>query len=129
MAISLGRREHDVMSVLWTRGPSTVSEVRESLGAPLAYTTVLTILRNLEAKGAVARTEEGRAHRYAPLVQRDVARAGALQRLLDRFFAGQPELLLTHLVDADELGEAGLDALARTIEARRRQRAGSEGES
>ena len=90
MAISLGRREHDVMSVLWTRGPSTVSEVRESLGAPLAYTTVLTILRNLEAKGAVARTEEGRAHRYAPLVQRDVARAGALQRLLDRFFAGSP---------------------------------------
>ncbi|MFP5355807.1 MAG: BlaI/MecI/CopY family transcriptional regulator, partial [Gemmatimonadota bacterium] len=43
--IALGTRELDVLGVLWKRGPSTVAEVRDALPAPLAYTTVLTILR------------------------------------------------------------------------------------
>ena len=57
-------RELDVMAVLWDRGPSTVAEVRENLEDPLAYTTVLTVLRTLETKGYVSHEEEGKAHRY-----------------------------------------------------------------
>jgi predicted transcriptional regulator len=49
----LGDRELDVMGVLWDLGSGTVTEVRDKLPADLAYTTVLTILRNLEAKGFV----------------------------------------------------------------------------
>ena len=45
----LGDRELDVMGVLWDLGSGTVAEVRDRLPADLAYTTVLTILRNLEA--------------------------------------------------------------------------------
>src|SRR4029078_12810500 len=52
----LGDRELDVMGVLWDLGSGTVSEVRERLPADLAYTTVLTILRNLEAKELVRHT-------------------------------------------------------------------------
>ncbi len=51
MNISLTDREADVMQVLWDHGPSVVSEVRDKLTDQLAYTTVLTILRTLEAKG------------------------------------------------------------------------------
>ena len=54
-------RELDVMAVLWERGPSTVAEVREHLEDRLAYTTVLTVLRTLEAKGFVSHEEEGDA--------------------------------------------------------------------
>ena len=63
-AVSLGERELDVMTVLWARTSGTVTEVQAALGTPLAYTTVLTILRNLEAKSFVSHEEEGRAHRH-----------------------------------------------------------------
>jgi len=78
----LGDRELDVMGVLWDLGSGTVSEVRERLPADLAYTTVLTILRNLEAKELVTHTTEGKAHRYVPRVARRAARRSALTRIV-----------------------------------------------
>ena len=84
----LGERELDVMAVLWAHGSGTVGEVQRRLGAKLAYTTVLTILRNLEAKAFVSHQEEGRAHRYFPRVQQRSARRSALSRLLDSLFKG-----------------------------------------
>lgn len=103
MEIRFTQRELDVMSVLWDRGPSTVAEVRKALDDELAYTTVLTVLRILEEKGYVGHTTEGRAHRYRPLVERAAAGESALRRLTDRLFDGSRELLLTRLVDDEEL--------------------------
>ena len=105
---TLGERELDVMGVLWGLGSGTVAEVRDKLPASLAYTTVLTILRNLEAKGFVRHEAEGKAHRYVPLVAHAAARRSALQRLVDKLFHGSAELLVAELVrdralDADEV--------------------------
>jgi len=113
-------RELDIMSVLWERGPSTVSEVQECLTDELAYTTVLTLLRVLEEKGHVSHTNEGRAHRYVPLVERQAAGRSALRRVTDRLFGGSPELLLTRLVEDGDLTEEELrrmrDLLQRRLE-------------
>src|SRR6185503_4780780 len=79
----LGDRELDVMGVLWDLGSGTVAEVRDRLPADLAYTTVLTILRNLEAKDFVSHSAEGKAHRYFPRVARRAARRTALTKLVD----------------------------------------------
>ena len=76
--LSLGDRELDVMAVLWEVGDGTVAEVREKLPADLAYTTVLTILRKLEAKGLVRHKVEGKAHRYYPRVAQKNARRSVL---------------------------------------------------
>lgn len=100
---SLGDRELDVMAVLWESGSGTVGEVRERLPAQLAYTTVLTILRNLEAKGYLSHTVEGRAHRYAPRVAQRTAQKSALSHMLSRLFQGSPELLLARLVETEAL--------------------------
>jgi len=91
-------RELDVMDVLWRQGPATVAEVRERLSDPLAYTTVLTVLRTLEEKTYVGHREEGKAHRYFAKVAEQTARRSALTRVLDRVFGGSTELLFTHLV-------------------------------
>ena len=93
----LGERELDVMGVLWDLGSGTVAEVREKLPADLAYTTVLTILRNLEAKGFVARAPEGKAHRYFPRVAQKAARRRALSRMLDKLFHGSCQLVNVRL--------------------------------
>ena len=111
-------RELDVMSVLWDQGPSTVAEVRERLTDPLAYTTVLTILRTLESKGHVGHTEEGKAHRYAPLVARDKAGQSALGQVLDKIFGGSRELLLANLVRERGIGDTELRRLRRILDSR-----------
>lgn len=106
--ISLTDREANVMQVLWEHGPSVVAEVRERLDDPLAYTTVLTVLRTLEAKGYVGHEEEGRGHRYYAAVKQQVARKSALQHLTDKLFKGSAELLFTHLVADEKLSNEQL---------------------
>jgi BlaI family transcriptional regulator, penicillinase repressor len=115
--VSLGDRELDVMAVLWESGSGTVGEVLERLDAPLAYTTVLTILRNLEAKGMVSHEEEGRAHRYFPRVAQQSAQRSALTRLVNSLFQGSPEQLLARLVDDRALGAEELGRLAKRVRA------------
>ena len=103
MADQLTDREADVMRVLWQRGPSTVSEVRDALDDALAYTTVQTILRILEDKGFAAHEEEGRQHRFRAQVAESEAQQNALRHLLGKLFRGSTELLLTQLVSDDRL--------------------------
>jgi len=113
----LGDRELDVMSVLWEMGSGTVAEVRERLRDELAYTTVLTILRNLEEKRFVTHEAEGRAHRYAPAVARDTARRSAIARLVDKLFQGSPEQLVAQLVEDRALSAEELKQLQQRLEA------------
>ncbi|HKO14925.1 MAG TPA: BlaI/MecI/CopY family transcriptional regulator [Gemmatimonadaceae bacterium] len=118
----LGDRELDVMSVLWELGSGTVTEVRERLPADLAYTTVLTILRNLEEKGFLSHEEEGRAHRYYPRLARQTARRTAVARLVDKLFHGSTEQLLAQLVEDRALTAADLQHLRKQLEARSPER-------
>ena len=120
MRISFTDRELDVMAVLWDRGSATVAQVRERLPDDLAYTTVLSVLRTLEEKGHVDHREEGKAHRYFPLVERRVAGRSALARLIDTVFNGSPELLLTQLVSDRDLSDDQIKNLRRLMDARLR---------
>lgn len=128
MEFGIGERELDVMAVLWERGSGTVAEVRDALPVELAYTTVLTILRNLESKGFVRREEEGRAHRYFPLVASETAGKSVLRRVIDTMFRGSPELLLTHLVEQHPISAEELKRLRQRLKQRLRE-AGAEDEA
>jgi len=106
---TLTTRELDIMAALWDRGAATVAEVRDRLTDDLAYTTVLTVLRTLEAKGHVGHEEgDGRAYTYFPrTVRRDAARA-AIDHVISSVFQGSAELLVTrviadHRLSADQL--------------------------
>jgi predicted transcriptional regulator len=116
--IVLAEREAELMQVLWEHGPSTVSEVREQLEDTLAYTTVLTVLRKLEAKGYVGHEEDGRAHRYFTRVARDAAQRNALRDLARKLFRGSTELLLMHLVSDQQLTDEQLRRVRRLLDRR-----------
>lgn len=116
MEISLTDREASLMEVLWELGPSTVAEVREHLSDKLAYTTVLTILRNLECKAYVTHDEEGRAHRYSALIERDRAQLSALQALTQKLFKGSTELLMTRLVKDRKLSRPEIERIRRLLD-------------
>ena len=119
---TLGDRELDVMAVLWEMGSGTVAEVRDRLPDDLAYTTVLTILRNLEAKKFVRREEEGRAHRYYPRVQRRAAQKSAVSRLVSQLFKGSPQELIAQLVDEEQVTPDELRELASKLNSTRSPR-------
>lgn len=116
MRVLFSARELDVMTVLWELGSATVTEVRAQLDDELAYTTVLTVLRTLEEKGYVSHTEEGRAHRYTPLVDRETAGTSVLKRMLATVFGGSPELLLTNLVNDQNLTRSEIAQMRKLLE-------------
>jgi predicted transcriptional regulator len=114
--IALTDREADVMQLLWDHGPSVVAEVRARLSDELAYTTVLTILRTLEAKGYVRHKEEGRVHRYFAAVQQQAARKSALRHLTGKLFKGSSELLFAHLVSDRKLSPEQIQRMRRLLD-------------
>lgn len=123
MSTSLGERELDVMAALWRDGPGTVQEVRDRLATALAYNTVLTILRNLEAKGFVGHEAEGRLFRYFPAVEERAVRGSAISRIVDKLFRGSPLDVVAHMVEDESLSRDELRQLHRLID----ERLGSEG--
>lgn len=121
MDIVLADREAEIMEVLWDHGPSTVTEVKDRVPDGLAYTTVLTILRNLEGKGYVTHDADGKAHRYCACVERDAARRSALQAMAHKFFKGSTSMLLTHLVADEKLAPEDVKRLRTMLSKRGRK--------
>jgi BlaI family transcriptional regulator, penicillinase repressor len=115
MKISFTDREADVMQVLWDDGPSVVSDVQKRLSDRLAYTTVLTMLRTLEAKGYVGHEEQGRQHRYFATVQQWAAQKSALKHLLGKLFKDSSELLFARLVSDQKLGPEQIRRMRRLL--------------
>jgi len=109
--------EHRIMEILWARGTATVAEVAEALAGKdgTAYTTILTLMRILRAKGYLACRKDGRAHVYRPRVNRNTAARKAVGQLLAKFFAGSPgELVLSFLRD-EAIRPEELEALRREV--------------
>ena len=112
----LTRGELEIMDVVWERGRATVQDVCDSLERPLAYTTVMTVLKTLEVKRRVVRkVKEGRAFVYEPCVSReDVSRtiAGQLKQQLAR---GSIKSLVLNLIEDEPLPSDELAEIKRAI--------------
>ena len=120
--IRLGRLELQIMSVVWQRGKATVHDVRDVLcrGRKPAYSTILTMMRKLEAKGYLGHEVRERAYVYHPTISRKAVRHGIVGDLLDRLFEGSPSLLLSSLVEQDRVSEKELREIQALI--RRKER-------
>ena len=116
-SLNLTEGELPLMQVLWEKERATVGDVVASLPAdpPLAYSTVLTTLRILEAKGYVRHTKEGRAFVYEPVVVQEEASRKALDSLVNRFFGGSCELLVVNLLKEETIGRAELARIKKMI--------------
>jgi BlaI family transcriptional regulator, penicillinase repressor len=112
---TLTDREADVMKALWDMGSGSVAEVRKHLVDPLAHNTVLTMLGILEEKGFVRHEEEGRSHRYYPVVAERAARKHAVRHLIGKLFRGSSDLLLAHLVSDQKLSAAQIQRLRKLL--------------
>jgi BlaI family transcriptional regulator, penicillinase repressor len=114
---SLTACEAEIMDVIWRRDAITVQEIVDDLERPLAYTTVLTMVRILEEKGFVVRTEKrGRAFVYRPVVTRKTVRSTMSRNLVDLIFGGSTKSLVLSLVEDRSLSREELDELRGLID-------------
>jgi len=113
-----GRRELELMQVLWGHGKQTAREIRERLHDDPADATVRTMLRILEAKGCVAHTKKGRAFVYHATVPERATVRSYLKRLVENFFNGSPEALVAHLVDEKDLTPEALEEIVKSTKSR-----------
>jgi BlaI family transcriptional regulator, penicillinase repressor len=113
-SIILTRQELEIMKVVWDRGAAKVGEVCDVISQKkqTAYTTVLTLMGILEEKGALAHVRAGRAYIYKPLLSREQATRNQVCDVINRFFEGRPEKLMTSVV---ELNLAETEQLQRVL--------------
>jgi BlaI family penicillinase repressor len=111
-------RELAVMSVLWKLGSASVTQVRDELDEPLAYTSVLSALQTLEEKSCVRHESEGRAYRYFPTVDAESAGTSAIARIRETIFHGSAERLFAQLVEDKRLSRAELEKMRKLLAAR-----------
>jgi len=112
---TLTNAEHRIMEVIWARGSATVGEVVDALEGKDAYTTILTLMRILKAKGYLSSRKEGRAFVFVPEVDRTTAARKAVHQLLSKFFSGSPSELVLSFLRQEELTPEELEAIKQRI--------------
>lgn len=121
-AYRLGDLQLRVLKVLWRRGPASVAEVHQSLGPPcLAYTTVATMLRKMEARGLVRHKEQGRRFIYEAAVTAEEVSRRTTADLVDRLFGGSLAEAVCHLLETRDVTPEELERLERLIQERKRR--------
>jgi BlaI family penicillinase repressor len=124
MSVSaLSRRERQIMDILYQRGKSSASEVREAMPDAPSYSAVRAMLRVLEDKGHVKHRSEGLRYVYLPMVAHEKARRSAVKHLVDTFFSNAPEDVVAALLDVSSprVTREELDRMSEMIERAKRE--------
>jgi predicted transcriptional regulator len=118
MIETLPRREREVFETLCRLGGAApAADVRQALSDPLSDSAVRTLLSRLEAKGLVERRKGANGFVYQPAERTETVAAGALQRMIDTFFAGSAASAATALLGLGQrLSPGEAEALERAIE-------------
>jgi predicted transcriptional regulator len=100
--LQLGRRERQIVEILYRLGKASVAEVRASLPDPPSYSAVRGMLNLLEDKGHVRHRRNGMRYVYEPSVAPGKARQSALRHLVSTFFEGSTLAAAAALLEMSE---------------------------
>jgi BlaI family penicillinase repressor len=117
----LGKVQTQIMDVLWRRGTATARQITEDLcseGPPIAHSTVQTLLRKLEAKGAVAHDMDERVFIFRPMFRKEEVAETATHDFLARIFQGSAYSLVSHLISNERISTEELTHLREMIDRR-----------
>jgi BlaI family penicillinase repressor len=114
----LGRRERQIMDVLFRRGKATAAEVLADLPDAPSNAAVRGMLRHLEEKGYVRHEQDGPRYLYSAVVEREAESRSALAHVLRTFFGGSRENAMAALLDLGEprLSPEEFERLSRLLD-------------
>jgi predicted transcriptional regulator len=106
------------MKVVWRKEQTTVRDVYEALREtrPIAYTTVMTMMKILQEKGYLIKVAHERAHVYTPARPRQQVVGAMLRDFVDRVFDGASDALLLHLAKDNKLTPKQKRLLTRLLD-------------
>lgn len=116
--IPLGEAEMEILHLVWDLQEATVTDVRNLLlkQRDVAYTTVMTIMKNLADKGYLHLQKDGHAYLYKAAQSADEVRGSVLKSILTKVFLGSKAELIESLVDDSALNEEELAQIEAIIQ-------------
>jgi predicted transcriptional regulator len=119
----LTAHELEIMHVVWRRASVTVRDVYEELlkRRKIAYTTVMTMMKILEEKGYLKKSQGEKAYLYRPAQLKSKVVGSMVGDFVNRVFNGSAKPLLVHLVENEQLDQAELDEIARLLKEKKRE--------
>lgn len=114
----LGPLEAEVMRLVWDAGEVQVDEVHRTIQAarPIAYTTVMTVMSRLAARGFLQRHRSGRAYVYRPAVPREQLASSTLREWMQRYWGGRVGPAVSFLVGSQKLSAEDLAHLRQLVD-------------
>ena len=105
-----------LMNAVWHLSEATVKDVQAYVNKekPLAYNTVLTVMRQLRDKGVLASRRVGRADVYHALIKQERAAESSLVELVNRFFSGSAQALVSQLMQS--VGQEELQSIRQEVD-------------
>ena len=110
--------ELEILTVLWSIGPSTVREVYDVIRRRrhAQYSTILKFMQIMAEKGLVRRDESERAHVYEPAKPREWTQRQLAGDLLERAFSGSAKALMIGALSARKASKEDLAELRRLLD-------------
>jgi BlaI family penicillinase repressor len=120
----LGDLQLKIMKILWERGEANAGQVFHDVSkeSDLAYTTISTMLRKMEARGLIAHRSEGRTFIYRPKVSAATVSRSMSDHLVEGMFEGSLAEAVNHLLTTREVSRDELTKLERLIAETKRRK-------
>jgi len=114
----LGETEMEVLHLVWEFGEATVKDVQECIleYRKVAYTTIMTVMKNLADKGYLQYRKEGVTYVYSPAKEPDSVRFNLVKDLIKKVFKGSPKELIQTLVEGEQLTQQEIKEIKQLIE-------------
>lgn len=122
MAAKLGRVQFRIMTVLWEKGQASARDITDALNAggkksaAIAHSTVQTLLRQMEDKGAVSHRQEDRTFVFYPVLDQNSATRSATRDLIERVFAGSASGLVAYLLKEERIKPEEMREIRKLID-------------
>lgn len=115
--LQFGKVQLRIMNVLWEKKRATAREITDALNEaePIAHSTVQTLLRTLEDKGAVDHSKEGRTFYFFPRVAAEEATQTATRSFIENVFGGSPGTMVSYLVKNQYVSPREIEEILRLI--------------
>jgi BlaI family transcriptional regulator, penicillinase repressor len=117
-SLRFGKVQLRIMRVLWDKGRVNAREITDEMNkiAPIAHSTVQTLLRKLEEKGAAAHDVDDRTFIFYPLVLKENVTRFALHEFVDRVFNGSMMGMVSYLFKSEEVSPKEMEEIRKLIQ-------------
>ena len=113
----LGEVELEILNIVWEKGEASVQDVVDDIlrNRKTAYTSVLTMMRNLHKKGYLTYRQEGRTDIYSAAIDPDEIKHNLLKNTLEKVFKGSSVELVQHLFQSEDLSKEEIAEIKKLI--------------